>query len=512
MRKIIILIFILFLNFSAFAQTNVDTSFFDLNNIVDSILKYSESEQTNKQNELFIDATNKFQQGNVVSAYEKYQEFINITENDFGLLNLSKSLYEIGFFSLAENALSKITHKDRLNKHINDLKQAYKNSYPLTKDEEIYLAKAYASVNFYNLAQEVAYEFNQNNILQGSDWADFILAQAQVKTKQYKTALNTIEKAIKKNPDNNLYLSYKLKILIYQNDYKKALKFIKELEKNNLITTSFINDFSIQKKDIEKNLAKTNEDKLLRQIDIAYLENDTYSAIKYANEILEINKNSVNALTTLGFCELKLKNIEEAKKYAQLAYEINKKHSKTLELKGDIEFIDFKYLNALKYYQKSYSKDKNTLVLNKILLSSVFAKNNEAINKYMKIMEKNKSNQFLEFYDIAVSNSKYLPNEKTNLSNEYLKKSIVMNPFWEESWLEFAKNEIQKDKILFATNTLDSISINKKLGYNFYYVKALLEYKLGNLDETIKNLDYSVKLNPNFIPAKQLKDEISSYL
>ena len=35
----------MFLNFSAFAQTNVDTSFFDLNNIVDSILKYSESEQ-----------------------------------------------------------------------------------------------------------------------------------------------------------------------------------------------------------------------------------------------------------------------------------------------------------------------------------------------------------------------------------------------------------------------------------------------------------------------------------
>ena len=70
---------------------------------------------------------------------------------------LSKKLYNYGFFTLGDFAISKISGRHKMTKQIENLKEAYKPSFALTKEEENYLAKAYASIYFNNSPEEVAF-------------------------------------------------------------------------------------------------------------------------------------------------------------------------------------------------------------------------------------------------------------------------------------------------------------------------------------------------------------------
>ena len=189
---------------------------FSLTTIMDSFLNLGgQSENANldeseKQRVAFVNATKKFNQGNVVVAYDEFENLSNSINSDYALLVFAKSMYEIGFFSIGTKSLEKIKHKKFVQDTIDDLKKCYLPSFTLDKNEEIYLAKAYSSIHYDNSAQEISFELNKNEALTGkSDYANYILSQAMSESRQYQQALNFINKASSMNKTNLSYLNFK---------------------------------------------------------------------------------------------------------------------------------------------------------------------------------------------------------------------------------------------------------------------------------------------------------------
>ena len=140
-----------------------DDGIFSLTTIMDSFLNTKKTQdvtldETQKQRTAFVEATKKFNQGNVVVAYDEFENLLDNINSDYALLIFAKSMYEIGFFSIGTKSLEKIRHKDFLKNITDDLRSCYLPSFAPDKNEEIYLAKAYSSIHFDASAQETAFE------------------------------------------------------------------------------------------------------------------------------------------------------------------------------------------------------------------------------------------------------------------------------------------------------------------------------------------------------------------
>ena len=209
---------------------------FSLTTIMDNFLNIQQDEDKNldeseKQRLAFVSATKKFNQGNVVVAYDEFNTLLESINSDYALVIFAKSMYEIGFFSIGTKSLEKIRHKNFLKNMSDNLKKCYLPTYTLDKNEEIYLAKAYTSIHYDNSEQEIAFDLNKNSsLMEKSDYANYVLSQAMSQSRQHSQALIFINKASSMNPDNVSYNIFKIKTLTSLKKYKVALKFIEEIE------------------------------------------------------------------------------------------------------------------------------------------------------------------------------------------------------------------------------------------------------------------------------------------
>ena len=279
---------------------------FNLITVVDNFLNldgetksaYESIDEKTRQKQEFIETTRRFNQGNVSVAYNDYAKIISEMDNDIALFILSKSMYEIGFFTLGDVAISKIKNQTYFANQISNLKKGYKDSYDLEKGEEIYLAKAYASIYFDNTPEETAFDLSKKSgLMEKSDYANFIMAQALLESRQYQQALMFIDIAIKKNPENSNYLSYKIEVLNRSGKHKEALKFMEKLEIANVLTPEFRNKILIQKEEVLAELSSNENDKKFHLISVNYLKGDYYKVINECQNILNFN---------ILVCDLKL--------------------------------------------------------------------------------------------------------------------------------------------------------------------------------------------------------------
>jgi tetratricopeptide (TPR) repeat protein len=333
------------------------------------------------------------------------------------------------------------------------------------------------------------------------------MAQAQIQLKQYPQALNFINKALAKNPQNTSYLYCKSKILILSENYKGALKFIQKLEDENALGLIFKNDFAVQKEYILENLAKNDVDKKYHSAKTSYIKGDYYKSIKKCDEILSTNKNSYKTLALLGANNLKIGNLTQAEQNFQQAYEKNEKYAPALEGLGDIQFINFNYALALKYHQKAFEQSKNALLANKIILDCEFTHDSKISEKFKKEAVKLDEKPFFEYYEIATTLGRYDTKDRL-LRQEYIIKSIVTYPLYQNSWSEFARIQISKQDYAFAKNILFAVSLGEKADYQYYYNCALLNLGLKKPHEALENLKTALSLNENYLPAKELQAEI----
>ena len=481
---------------------------FSLTTIMDNFLNLSGQnensnlEESEKQRIAFVNATKKFNQGNVVVAYDEFENLSNSINSDYALLVFAKSMYEIGFFSIGTKSLEKIQHKKYIQDTIDDLKKCYLPSFTPDKNQEIYLAKAYSSIHYDNSAQEISFELNKNQALTSkSDYANYILAQAMSESKQYRQALNFINKSCLMNKNNLSYVCFKIKTLIALDKNKEALEIIEDIEKNLVNEHIFKNNFMLQKQTVLANLSKNEQDRKYYQTMKTFMEGNYQKAIQDCKNILSFDKKNYKILTLLAMGQFVTGDIENAKKNYLTSYEINKNCPYTLSGLGDVKFIEYDLESAIKYYKKALSQNPKDQT--SALKLALIYKNDTKYEKDLKNLEKKLAKMdpapFLSYYSIAATIAK----DNKNLRKEYIRRATAINPLYENGWVAFLNYELENKNIENAKNFLYMISFSNRTNYIYFYLNALYDIALNRTNSAIVNLRNCLSLKPDFEDANK---------
>jgi len=499
------------------SKQNETSISFNLSTVVDSFLNldssvsniYENLDEKARQRHEFIETTKRFNQGNVSVAYNDYAKIVSEIDNDITLIVFSKSMYEIGFFTLGDLGLAKVKNQTYFESQINNLKKSYKDSYPLDKQEEIYLAKAYSSIYFDNTPEETAFDLSKKtSLMEKSDYANFVMAQALLESRQYQQALMFIDEAIKRNPENPSYICYRAKVLNNSGKSKEALKYLEKYEASDIITPEFKNEISIEKEDILASLSNNENDKRYHLININYLKGNYYKVINECQNILNFNKNNYKILTLQAQSQLNVGKIELAKKNLKSSFELNKHYAPTLSSLGDIAYLEGDETKAVEYYKKAAKFDKTDLMTQfKLLICFQKTPGNEkTISKIEKQIEtlKGKKSLFYEYYMASITILKNDPVKK----REYLLKALGENLLFENAQSAYLAYLNENKKYKPMENFLHMISFVNNYNYNYYYYKGLSKIAAGDRLSAKENIEHCISLNPDFEPADKLLSDL----
>lgn len=446
----------------------------------------------------FLSGDDKFSQSNITSAYSDYSKAISASnDNDFQALLLAYKLANIGFFTLAQQSINQITDTELYKSQTDSIKNIFFPTMTLTYDEEILLAELYADIYYNNLAKETTKELSkQSNLLKKSDYANYIMSQAYYEAGEFNKALNHINKAINLKKNSPFYLQYKAKILCETKNYKEALKLLDKIQDSGFIIEKFARGIDIQR---EFTLANSINDEAKSKLHLAkyfLLIGEYNRALKEANNSINAKKRNFEAYTLVGQIQSSVGEYAKAKEAFNKALSINKKFSPAFEGLGNIEKITGTYENTLYYYNQALKYDKSNLnlrlsialVLN-LTGNSIRAKEicAETVLKYP-----NSSTLFYVMSEIYPENQL-----------EYLRKSLAINAFNSNAWIDLAEINVLLNKLELAEKYLLSVSVIDKENYKYYYVEGLIHKHHSNFSAAAICFKKSLKLNPNFSPAEK---------
>lgn len=510
MKKTLSIIILFFaINLQCLAN---ETDTFNLAGVIENIINYQEktefiSEIQLDSRENFLYATKNLYNGNVVVAYLEFLKTIDSLDKNFSLLMVAKKLYEYGFFSLGDRAISKISGVDKMQSQINELKEAYKPSYELNKDEETYLVKAYTSIYYNNSPEEVAFNLIKKNILlENSDYANFIMAKSMFECRQYVQALIYVDKAIEKNNKNSNYKLFKAQTLFAHKKYKEALKYIEQNEKD--ISIFLSQDFKILKQQILSNLSTDEMDKRFYQIYSYYLAGNYYKTIKETQNILNFIKNNPKILTLQAMAYLALGEFENAKKDFELSYKINKKFDLTIMGMADCDFKNENYKEAYKKYKKLFKTNlKQEAILKAEIALSNLEKQEKKITKLNKQKQLFENRTFFEYYTIA--NSLF---DDSKLKKKYTAKALSLNVLYINTWDILLEEDYKDKKFDNLEKLVFMLSFLDLKNPEYYYYTALALENKDFKKEAFYEVKKAININPDYKPAIDLMNKLQNEL
>lgn len=494
---------------NAFNLTTVMDNFLNLEPETKNV--YDTLDEKTRQRQEFADTSRKFNQGNVSVAYNDFASIISELDNDLALFVTATTMYDIGFFTLGDVAISKIKNHGYFDEQITLLKKSNKALYPLDKQEEIFLAKAYTSILYDNTPEETAFDLSKKtSLLKKSDYANYIMSQALLESRQYQQALMYIDTAIEKNPKSLKYASFKVEVLTRAKKYKEALKYLQEQELK--ISPDFKMTFLNHKENILAGLSNDENEKKFYQISVIYNDGNYYKVINECRNILNFNKNNYKILTLQAKSFLNTGNIELAEKGFTASYDINKKYLPTLIGLADTYYIKKDFVHAEEFYKKALKikkSDPETLLKLSILYNQTAdLQSVKKLAKLKKETDKVLKNSFYEYYLVATTIFKDNP----NLRRDYLMKALVINPTFKPAISEYFAYLNDTDKQTGLQNFLYFVSFSNNLSYSYYYFRGIVEKNLGNKQDALANLRRCLVLNPDYEPAFRLLNDINSSL
>ena len=113
---------------------------------------------------------------------------------------------------------------------------------------------------------------------------------------------------------------------------------------------------------------------------------------------------------------------------------------------------------------------------------------------YSKIL-KNRSDAYEAYYEMALVDK--------SRENEYLKKCLSINPKFKDAWIDLARIEIEKNNLDNATNYLSIAKYIDENDFRYYYYQGLVFKNKGLPADAKRSFRKSLKLNPNYTPAKE---------
>lgn len=443
-------------------------------------------------------AMDKFMQSNVRSSYRDFQILIdNVMPNDYIYMRLSKEMASIGFFSLAELAISKIADNSVSSLLEEDVKNFYFPNYTLTHKDQIYLAEIYANIMYNDQSQEATGELlKQTTLLLESDYANYLVAFGSLKNGDIKQAQKSIDEAISKNPKNINYKRLRAEIYAQSDKPQDGLKYLSDLDSKVINTVIFDKELHSSQQYILYKAAKNDYWKKYYLAYYYYDEGELNKAIRVLQSSISGKKNinkEVYALTAQVYFDMK--EFEKAQDYALKSVDIDKSNVMALIVLGDIAFRNKDYKLAANYYKKASGKDSS--YNSEIKLAKTYQKLNnlkKAKDIYSKVL-KASSSAYEAYYQMALL--------EKDREIAYLKKAVAINPAFRDGWIDLARIEIDKENYDGALSFLGVVKHIDEKDFRYYYYLGLVLKNKGLTAEAHKNFEKSLNLNPDYSLAKE---------
>ncbi len=447
----------------------------------------------------FMNATDRFVQCNIRASWEDFRTLINSTQpNDFVYISLANKMADLGLFDLANLAAIKIQDQDIAGISIDSMKKFYYPRKKIKLEDELFLAEIYSNIVYNNQSSEATNELlAKENIFPDYDYANYLVALGSYKSNLFSRAAKYINLAIIQNPANLNYQKLKAEILADDNKPEEALKIVENLKKQHLYSSEYERKIDSLEQFILYKTKKYDWEKNYHLGYYYYLENDSSKAVRTLQTTLstpkKANKSMIYALMSEVY--LSMKEFEKAADTANKAYKSNKNSPKALLTLGDLSYRGKNYKQALNYYKNASAVDKKSYkpLIKEAQAYQKLSNTKKSKEIYIKIL-KTHSDSWEAYYNMAL-----LDKDKRSV---YLKKSLAVNPLFEDAWIELAKIDIDKGNYNIAQKYLANAFYIDGNDFRYYYYQGVVNNKLGDLAQAKYNFKKCLKLNSGFKEAQ----------
>ena len=453
----------------------------------------------------FVDATDRFVQCNIRASWEDFSTLINNTKpNDFVYISLANKMADLGLFDLASLAVTKIQDDEIASVSIDTMKRCYYPRRKLKLEDELFLAEIYSNILYNNQSSEATNELlTKENLLSNYDYANYLVALGSYKSNFFSRAAKYINLAIIQNPTNLNYQKLKAEILADDNKPEEALKTVETLKKQDLYSYEYERKISSLEQFILYKTPKYDWEKNYHLGYYYYLENDSSKAIRTLQTALSAKKKAKKGeiYGLMSEIYLSMNEFEKAADTANKAYRINKNIPKALLTLGDLSYKEQNYKQALNYYKNAAAFDKKSYkpLIKEAQVYQKLSNIKKAKEIYTKVL-KTHSDSWEAYYNVAL-----LDNDKRSI---YLKKSLAVNPLFEDAWIELAKIDIDKGNYDIAQKYLSNAFYIDENDFRYYYYQGLINNNSGDLAQAKYNFKKCLQLNSNFKDAKVALESI----
>jgi len=443
-------------------------------------------------------AMDKFMQSNVKASYQDFKILIdNVVPSDYVYMQLTREMASIGFFSLAELSMSKINDNGISSLIEEDVKNYYFPNYQLTHKDQMYLAEIFSNIMYNDQSKEATNELmKQTSLLNDSDYANYLVAFGSMKNGDIKQAEKSIDTAINKNPKNINYKRLKAEIYSQSNKPQDGVKYLNDLNSQHINTVVFDKQLHSSQQYILYKAAKNDYWKKYHLAYYYYDENELNKSLRVLQTAISGKKNinkDVFALTAIVYYDMK--EFEKAQDCALKALDIEPSNAEALIVLGNIALRNKDLKSAENYFKKAVAKD--TTHTAEIKLAQIYQVQNnikKAKDIYSKVLRVS-SKAYEAYYEMALL--------EKDRQEAYLKKTVAINPDFQDGWLELANLEIKNDSYEKANEYLGTAKYIDENNCKYYYYLGLILKNKGMTAEAKKNFEKSLSLNPDYEPAKK---------
>ena len=191
-----------------------------------------------------------------------------------------------------------------------------------------------------------------------------------------------------------------------------------------------------------------------------------------------------------------LGNVERANVYFVNSYKIEKNNFDTIIGLGDIRYLHGDYKNAVKMYKKAYKQDKKNYesIIKLATAQRQHAQKPKEIKKLEMMLDKMPKNNYMAYYNSAIS----IAQKNSVLKEEFLKRSLSINPMYEQALGELIELHLKNKNYKLAKNLIYNASFTLEKNYYYYYLCGLYSQALDKRKEAMQFYKTSLNLNPNF--------------
>ena len=452
----------------------------------------------------YASAENRFMQGNVKASHDDYADLISrAIHDDYVFLSYAIKMAEYGFFDLAEDLFARLDTNIYTENYVNDIKNYYYPSGMVEKKDLLYLADAYASIMYNNLAIETTSELLNTTQISESDYKNYLIALGYYKSNELAPALKYINNAIFQNDNNVNYKILKAKILADSNKQNQALKTLAQIKKTNFNTIDFQDKINAVEQYVQYKVAK---DEPLKDYHLAYyyhLQGKSYLATKVLQgTVLQAKEHAPKIFGLLSRIYYENDEPFKAQEFAQRAYKDDNRNYLAALTLADLNYEERKYEEALQYYKQSAKLTKAALPDVGIAKSYLaLDKSKKSKKMFDKMLKKNGFDE-----DLLINSLKVFPQR----ADEYLPRLASIDITNNDLWLGMANLAIKDGNLKMAETYLNNSYYIDENNFKYYYYLSLVYKAKGDIDKANQSLVKCSRLNSDYImnvKSEQHKNE-----